>query len=350
MKKIYTLICSFVLAILFFAPFCASAHEVYVLSPEEIRSAVAMPSPNPFTVIPEQEKEFLFWGALCAVGVLLVLTLSVSKMFEKIFDPFLMKLKKVAPLLGRLTLGASVFLSGYHHAFFGPELPFSVFLSPQAEHVFALVVMIAAVFISFGLLTRLMALFGLILYIFLCAHYGIYMVTYANYLGEMILFLILGGGPLSLDRVMSPFKIEKMFFGIARILEPYAFFIMRMFFGSALIFASFYAKFLHSNLALDTVADYHLTNYFHFTPLFLVLGAFIVESIIGICFFIGFEIRFMALVFISFITLSISFFGEAVWPHLILFGVAATLLCHGYDKYTAEKAIFERIRDGEPVL
>ncbi len=157
------------------------------------------------------------------------------------------------------------------------------------------------------------------------------MLGYANYLGELILFVILGGQWFP--------KLEK-----------YAFLILRICFGASLIFASFYAKFIHSNLALQTVNDYHLTDYFHFPPLFLVLGAFCVEALIGLCLALGLEIRFMTLLFTFFLTLSILFFGESVWPHLILFGVNIALFCHGYDKYTLESKFFQRRRYGEPVL
>jgi uncharacterized membrane protein YphA (DoxX/SURF4 family) len=145
-------------------------------------------------------------------------------------------------------------------------------------------------------------------------------------------------------------RIERAFAGLAAFLEPYSFLILRVLFGSAVFFASFYAKYFHSNLALATVTEYHLTNYFPFTPLFLVLGAFIIEALLGLCFALGFEIRFAALVFTCFLVSSIMFFGEAVWPHIILFGVNLTLFAHGYDKYTLEMAVFERKRKGEPVL
>jgi hypothetical protein len=57
----------------------------------------------------------------------------------------------------------------------------------------------------------------------------------------------------------------------------------------------------------------------------------------------------MALVFIGFLTLSILFFGEAVWPHIILFGVNVALFAHGYDQYKLGK-LLQGERIGEPVL
>ena len=327
-----------------------SAHEVYVLTPQEIAQAVSMPSPNPFSVIPLQELRFLIWGAAFAVLALVSVAFSVSTLFERVLDPLLLKLKKYAPLAGRLTLGGSLLFSGWHHGLFGPELPLSGFAGSFAGPLSVILLVLGALVIV-GFLTRPAALAGIGLFIWSVVAYHLYMLTYVNYLGEMILVLILGGGMLSIDGAIPALGgVEKAFAGLKERFEPYAFLILRILFGTAVFFASFYAKFLHSNLALDTVADYHLTSYFHFTPLFLVLGAFIVEALLGLCFALGFEVRLAALVFTFFLTLSILFFGEAVWPHLILFGVNIALFLHGYDKYTLEAALFERKRHGEPIF
>lgn len=344
---------SFLILVLvgFFVPVTASAHEVYVLSPDEIHQAVTMPSPNPFSAVPQQEFQFLQWGIIIAALVLVILTLTISPLFERIFDPALMKIKKFAPIIGRLTFGIALIASGYFHAFFGPELPVAQTMPIAYAHILSIVTIIAGICICLGFLTRIVSVFALCVFAYTVYRYQWYMLTYANYLGEILLFLILGGGAWSLDRAI-PFlaRIENMTKGIGDVLEKYSFLILRILFGFAVFYASFYAKFIHSNLALDTVLDYHLTNYFHFTPLFLVLGAFLVEALLGACFFFGFEVRFAAIVFTVFLTMSIIFFGESVWPHIILFGVNFVLFCHGYDKYTIEKAIFQRRRAGEPVL
>lgn len=327
----------------------ALAHEVYVLTPDAVKDAVTLASPNPFNAVPGHAALFIVWGLLCAILFIGILSLSVNRACERVFDPHLYKLKKFAPLLSRLTLGASLFASGYYQAIFGPELPLSNLFGNV--HVASLVLMIAGLFIVFGLFTRLVAGLGIMFFASLIFAYHSYMLTYLNYLGELFIVFIIGGGRWSIDRAV-PFlsKIENTIRTWTIILEPYTFLILRVFFGFAVFYASFYAKFIHSNLALETVNQYHLTNYFHFTPLFLVLGAFLVEAVIGACFMLGIEVRFIALLFTGFLTLSILFFGEAVWPHIVLFGVTAALFCHGYDKYTVEVALFQRKRPGEPVL
>ncbi len=351
MKKILTATGIIGVVIASSVPLLASAHEVYVLSPQEIQNAIALPSPNPFSAIPGQEKLFLVWGTIVAVLVLVTISFSVSSLFERVFDPFLFRLKKYAPIIARVTFGVSLIAAGYFGDFFGPELPVSSVMPAMAAHVLSGILMVAGVFVIAGFLTRVVAIFMVAVFAFAAWNFHWYMLTYVNYLGEAILFAILGGGRWSLDRAIPALRaLGESVGGLARSLERYSFFILRVLFGGALFFASFYAKFLHSNLAMDTVNDYHLTDYFHFTPLFLVLGAFIVEALLGICFAAGFEVRFAALFFTFFITLSLLFFGETVWPHFILFGVSAALFAHGYDRFTVEKLIFQRKRKGEPVL
>lgn len=329
----------------------AQAHEVYVLPSEGITHAVEAPSPNPFTAISGQEKLFLLSGAIALVLVLVVLSLSVSRVAEKKFDPWLYRLKKFAPFICRVTLGLTLVACGYFQASYGPELPLAADFGISSTPIVAWALMIMGVLITVGLLTRILAILGVIYYIFLIYKHGSYMLTYVSFLGELLLFVILGGGKWSLDDVIPVFRnIDRAYHGLKSKLEPYSFLILRVLYGLAILTASLYAKFLHSNLALETVSEYHLTNYFHFTPLFLVLGAFIVEAIVGICIAIGFEIRFAVIVFTGFLILSISFFGESVWPHLILFGTNIALFFHGYDRYTVTAAIFERSRRGEPVL
>lgn len=321
------------------APVPVSAHEAYVLTPDEINRAVSMPSQDPFEAVPEHEAQFLFWGALIAVGVLATLAFSDARWSENTFSPLLLHLKRYAPFIGRLTFGLAMFASGYFGAFFGPELPATALLGATGASIFSWALMAAGVLICLGFLTRLMGFFGLAVFALAVARYHIYMLTYVNYLGEILLFLILGGGMWSLDSVFAKRRARRsgrpaVLVRFKAALEKYSFLILRVLFGTALFFASFYAKFLHSNLALDTVNDYHLTNYFHFSQLFLVLGAFLVEALLGACFFFGFQIRLASIVFTVFLTMSILFFGEAVWPHIILFGVNFALFSHGYDEFT----------------
>jgi hypothetical protein len=47
--------------------------------------------------------------------------------------------------------------------------------------------------------------------------------------------------------------------------------------------------------------------------------------------------RWNILFFVFWVTLSLLYFGEAVWPHTILYGIAATLFLYGYDRFTLQR-------------
>ena len=335
-------------AALFFMllPQIASAHEVYVLSKDTIARDVAMVSPNPFSAIPEHQLQFFFWGFISVTTVVVVLLLSISRKLELAIDPFLLRAKKYAPVAARLTLGICFLACAYYQSLFGPELPLSEFAGANAVLVSFFFYLFGAMLIL-NLFVRAMAFIGLIVFGIAVFHYGTYMLTYTNYLGEMLVTFIVGGGAHPLERMLLNYRSG--FDALFAKLEKYGFFILRVCFGVAIMFASYYAKFLHSQLALDTVTQYHLTNYFHFEPIFIVLGACIIEFLIGLFFIFGFEIRFTALFFLFFLFLSLLYFGEVIWPHLVLLGVNIVMLLHGYDRYTIG-AWLGRKTHLEPVL
>ena len=161
---------------------------------------------------------------------------------------------------------------------------------------------------------------------------GWYMLTYTNYLGEIIVLLL---------------GIEVMKAG--KKLSRYGFLIIRVCFGISLIFASAYAKIIYNNLGLFTVEKYHLDKILGFEPHFLVLGAAIIEILIGTFIILGIEIRFASAFFLFWLSLSLVFFGEVVWPHIILIGIPIALICYGYDKYSIEGYFFKKGKR-EPVL
>jgi uncharacterized membrane protein YphA (DoxX/SURF4 family) len=200
------------------------------------------------------------------------------------------------------------------------------------------------------------------------------MLTYINYLGEIIVLLVLGAHNLSLDRLLgkgkentgaastlttpppSPQSVGGSFttfhtfwHKLSLWIAPKSFAILRVCFGISLIYASAYAKVIHNNLGLFTVMKYHLDVLLGFEPHFLVLGAAIVEILIGTFIILGIEIRFTSLFFEFWLMLSLWFFGEVVWPHIILIGIPIALIMYGYDDNSVE-GFFFRKKKFEPVL
>lgn len=325
----------------------ALAHEVYVLTPAEITRDVAEPSMPFWSVMMEHFNQFTFWAFLSILLVLFVLFISVSRRLEKTFDPMLFKLKPFAPLVGRVTFGLSLFAGAYYQAIYGPELSFAAVFGPLSGLVTALFVACGVAVIA-GVFVRQAAAVCLALYLAAAWHAGSYILTYTNYLGEIMVLLLLGAEPL-----MKVSKLKRGHPGtITRLLarlRPYSFLLLRICFSVSLLYASWYAKILHSNLAFDVVEKYRMTDYFHFDPHFFVMGAAIVELVIGLFFLLGIEIRFTAFFLDFWITLSVAFFGETVWPHIILVGIPVAYILYGYDRYSVE-GYFLKKDDREPVL
>ena len=326
---------------IFTCPMVASAHEVYVLSPTEVQTALHTPSVAPLTVIEDESTEFSLYAFIAVLTVFFVFFISVSERFERWANHFLIRLKKYAPLIGRIAIGLSFIAGAYYQASYGPELPLVSTYGHFTPIITALLYSMG-VFVILGIFVQYVAFFALAMFGVAVYFHGWYMLTYVNYLGELSVLLIAGAGSFALQKTkLSDRAYKKM--------EQYGFFISRVLFGTALIYASAYAKLIHSNLGLDTVLKYHLTNYLHFEPHFLVLGAALVEMTVGIFFIFGIEIRFVSCFLLFWLTLSLLFFGEVVWPHLILIGIPIAFFCYGYDQYSLEGHFFKKY-GREPVM
>ena len=326
----------------FLSPVVASAHEVYVLSKTEIAADLLQPPVNLFAVAMQEKHEFFVWGMIGFLVILVVLGMSISRGLEKVCDPFLLKIKPYASHIAQITFGVALLASAYHGALFGTELPFA-----QVFGSFTMLVTVALYVAGASVLFGVFPRFGsaLTLVVFLWAAFGsvgTYMISYATYFGEGLVIALFGGyaiahrAPRYSGRFMSGLKKRK-------------FFIMRALFATSLLYAALYAKLIHGALALNTVNDYHLTHYFHFAPLFIVLGAFLIEISIGVFYLFGFELRFTSLFFLTFLSMSLVFFGETVWPHYVLIGTAISMFVHGYDEYTVERFWYKKGKR-EPVF
>ncbi len=329
-------------------PMLASAHEVYVLDPATVIRDVAAQSPNPFDAFYTNQFQFFFWGFISFVTVSTAFCISIFRVFERILDPLFFRLKKFAAPVERVTLGLALLSFAYNSALFGPELPLSGIYGALTP-VVQILLYATGVLITLGLFTRPAALVVALVALFSIPAHGSYMFVYAAYFIVAIVIFIMGGGSYSLDRLWHRIHHKSFIDRIRVRFQPYEMLVLRLGFGFSVATAAVYAKFLHSQLALDVVTQYHLTDYFHFEPLFVVLGALIIETILGIFIMLGLEIRWTALFFLFWLTLSLLYFQESVWPHVALFGLNFMLFCHGYDRYSLEGRFFKR-HGIEPVL
>jgi uncharacterized membrane protein YphA (DoxX/SURF4 family) len=252
-------------------------------------------------------------------------------------------------------VGLGFLAGGYFQALFGPELPLAADFGGYA-HLVSLALIVIGTLIVIGWWARGAAVAALAIFCTALYLHGSYMLTYVNYLGEIIVLLLIGSHRLSVHSLTGWHeRFHRSFHVIVDKVKHLAFPILRVCFGISLIYASAYAKIFHNNLALQVASlplaghAYPLAHYFGFEPHFLVLGAAIIEILIGLFFVFGIEIRFTSIFLLFWLTLSLIYFGEVVWPHIILIGIPIAFIVHGYDKYSLEGLFFKRGRR-EPVL
>lgn len=324
----------------FAAPALAFAHEVYVLTPAQIQTGIQTPPFSEWGVVWSNLSQFTLWGFIGVLTVCIIFFVSIFRPLERRLDPLLARARRYAEPIARVTIGLSFLAAAYYGATYGPEFPLAATFGTAAPAVRTVLVLIGALLVT-GLYTEIAALVALALFGYAVYVHGIYMLTYVNYFGEILLLL-----------AVAPRHGRKM---SARKLTPYAFAVLRVCFGISLLYASFYAKILHNYLALQVVSlplaghATSLAHIFGLEPHFMVLGAAIVEACIALFFILGIEIRFTSLFLLFWLSLSLWYFGEVVWPHLILIGIPIAFIFYGYDRYSLEGWLFKR-KGREPVL
>ena len=107
--------------------------------------------------------------------------------------------------------------------------------------------------------------------------------------------------------------------------------IARILFGLSLLYAAVNVKIFHPALSLDVATSYNLSKFFRLDPEMIVLGAALSEITIALLYIFGFMRRVTSILFIIFVTLSLLYFKEDVWPHYLLLGLAVGIFLHKPD-------------------
>lgn len=311
------------------------AHEVYVLTPDQVSNDKSQEGVNLLHALTNRHDLYIFIFITLVLPVVLglVIFLKMTNPFQKL-GKWIDKATIIAPDIIRMAFGASLILSAMNNAVFGPELPLSNFPAPNFLK-FALFTIGFALLL--GVFTRIFAWLSLILWCFIFAIQGWYILTYANYLGEAIAVILLSSQMISFDSLLAKLRHKKLPKGP---FEEFSMPISRVLFGFALLYAAITVKFLNPAVALDVVTRYNLTDYFPFDPLFIVLGAALTELGLAILFMMGFLRRFISVIFLIFLSLSIIYFKESVWPHFLLIGFGVGIFLHKPDIWAVDKYFF----------
>lgn len=315
------------------------AHEAYVLTRAEFQQGLGTATLNPLGAL--FDPRYIQVSCIITMGVVLAYLLAIlwaTTPWAAFLDKIIKKAKVVGPLIIRFAISASFFYAAMSNSILGPEL--SLTMVPYGSSIrfllFALSVMI-----FFGFLTEIAALIGLVLFFFVTIFFGGYMITYVNYFGELLVLLLFGSRFISFDRVLFGQKawipaLEKL-----RSLEiP----IVRILYGVALIYAGWTIKFAHQSLSVEVYNQYHLINFFHAPATFIAAGAGLSEIAIGAFILIGFAQRLTTIISLVFITLSIFYFREMLWPHFMLYGISFSLIINSADQFTLDRFLIPFVR------
>jgi hypothetical protein len=272
------------------------AHEVYVL--------------NQHTISQDEQKHVQIWQALNSshnwilfisfallIGGIFALALYLK--FKPAFQALGKKIDRttlIAPDIIRLAFGASLLFSASHNALYGPELPLDgMFLGKLIK----VCLWVCGTGLILGIWNRLWSWIMIAVWSLAFVLEGPYMITYINYLGEAIAVILLPMQRMSVDGLITAKAKAKELMKYAQYSMP----IARLLFGLSLLYTAVSVKFMDTALTLDVVNKYDLTRFFPFDPLFVVLGAALIEVVVSILYMCGLLLRFTSVVLLIVITL-----------------------------------------------
>jgi uncharacterized membrane protein YphA (DoxX/SURF4 family) len=308
------------------------AHEAYVLTRQEFQRGLLSVAPNPV----ESLLDFSHWKISLLITIAIIINYGLIELWattelEKKLDTFVRKAHIIGPLVIRLAISASFFYAAFANAILGPELSLNGVVGGE---VIRFLLIFLSLMILVGLYTEVAALIGICIFLYMVSYYGDYMITYANYFGELVALFLFGSRFLSFDRL---FFGKKLWIGLLEKYKSFEISLVRILYGSALLYAGYTIKFQHEILTVWVYNEYHLNNFFHASASYIASGAGLSEMLIGFLIFIGLGMRFTILISLVFITLSLLYFHELIWPHLMLYGISFSLLINSADILTVDR-------------
>lgn len=235
--------------------------------------------------------------------------------------------QSLVPWILRISLGILFLGAATSHHLVSPILSVQLFATTQLIVGFLLLI---------GLFTTpaMIAVVGLFLF-------GLTQDTYllgnTEVIGAAVAFLFLGNGRPGIDDLIGIPQLHVQGW------ERYAPLILRLALGCAFIYLGVYEKFLHPELSLAVVDQYHLTDLIRVSPEMWVFSAGAIETFLGLCILFGFQTRLATA--IATIVLAITFFGlrEDVAAHVTLFGTISALFVLG-GGYLSLDHLLSRLR------
>lgn len=303
-------------------PGLASAHEVYVLSSEETSRAFATHGPDLLRAL-DNPANFKFFAlvpfSVAIVTMLATLARHVTQ--GRKLHNWLLRWQTYVVWLLRIMLAAGLFGAAWTNGLFGPEVSY---VGWSAGTVVRLLLFVAAILALVPLATELLVIVVFTIFAYGVWHEGGYLFTYAAYLGATLTIL---------------FHDRQARFAHSATWAPVA---LRVGLAIAMIYAAIFVKLLHPAVSVAVIEKYALLRFHWLFPpdaLLVVLGAGLVEITIGVLLVLGFQTRLVSLISLFYMTLSLVFFREAIWPHTLWLGAFVYLFVTEGGTWTLDYAI-----------
>ncbi|MDY6777663.1 MAG: hypothetical protein SVU32_03290, partial [Candidatus Nanohaloarchaea archaeon] len=245
------------LSLLFLLSTLGVAHEAYTVPRDQFLQGLEQTTTHPLAPLTAHHHLWLSAALIGFVGLtylIEVLFIATETGYE--VDTLIKQGEKYGPVIVRVAVGLSFLFAAYTDSVFGPELsllqlPFPVFVKFTSFAVGFMLV--------FGFLVEVAAAVGIVIFALTALQYGEYLLTYANYLGELLVLLLFGSRYLSIDKLLYG---ERDWLSWLDAVSEYELPIIRIFYGIALIYAGVTVKFLHQHIAVAVFHQYHLGQIF----------------------------------------------------------------------------------------
>jgi len=256
----------------------------------------------------------------------------------------------LVPWMLRLSLGLPLVGAGFHGYLFAPTVTFD----PGANPLLRLLLIGVGFFILFGLATRLATAVGLGLYLWALAT-NPDVVLALEYLPGFLAVFVLGGGRPSADDILQDVAAsDATLYGrvdpvhhlkawLDDVTAPYRRFvptILRVGMGVAFVYLGLIEKLGSSDRALQVVTKYDLTAVVPVDPGMWVLGAGLMEIVVGLALVVGLLTRASAAT--AFVLFTLTLFGlpdDPVLAHVTLFGMASAIFTLGAGPFSLDQML-----------
>ena len=318
------------LHILLLAPLSAAAHVGYVVSDEEF--AAHSGSDAPFLLGALADPWNILLIALSVVCVLFFyFSLRHARWFRRIADHVHTQTRsydELIPWMIRLTLGISLIGAGTAGVLVSPAL--------EGYAQFSFIQILIGFLLMAGFLLGPVSILLIVLYLAALSK-SMYLVGNLDFLGLALTLGIIADARPGIDDLFGiPFKpLFKKF-------KKYVPLILRVGIGVAMMFLGLYEKILNPHLSELVVNAYGLTSVIPVGPEMWVLGAGVVEFLVGLLILLGVHTRLTSSIAFLILSLSFFYFGEDVYSHITLFGTLSILFVTGGGALSCDNVIAQR--------